>query len=360
MKEVIKDSLKNMATLIHVICTEYYMTPILLPILSEKSKLSLDVLKMAANNNVLVALVLSLEKNKKLLELEGNLIEIIDGIASMVNRYNTLIRHTLTILDSTLGTEYMLFKISRFIPRLHDDLDILVVNFKEAINSLKKINGVHMVHYFPEIKEAVFEGKWIHRIHVHGMITWSGGRFIDESSIFDNSCFIKWYGHNVRVTDYVDEFCINIAHINYEDLYIDLCDFITLCILAQNIHDVSSVTNKVKEYRWIKTFYSTINILSSLHKKIFGEGSSPFLKFASKHDHRYSKLKHSRMPFFPVELPRTHIVKAFIEKHLITHILKRWLKAGIILLTGSTFKHGKGSPERIMLMQVLKTYSNAL
>jgi len=162
-----------------------------------------------------------------------------------------------------------------------------------------------------------------------------------------------FHGLEVNVPSNEVEFLINMAHVNYEKLSIDITDLIHIYRLADRINwhsrMLSTIQEQVRKYHWKKSFERTVKLLDNIHWKLYAV-PSPFKSLISN-QHKES----ATCPELPISLPRSHIISSFIERKVVTYILKKALKSFSksirLTVTGQTYDAQGKIPSELKIFQ---------
>lgn len=252
-------------------------------------------------------------------------------LEKLVERGDKLInnlKHATSKLESCLK-EYMIFKTYRSYPRIPNDIDILVRDLDKAVGHLRSV-GMKLCEHTDLHAVVLISNRKI-RLHLHDKISWAGSTYFDDKLIHENSRTVTLWGVKVKIPNLNADFLIHIAHINFEQLFFTVSDFLYLCKLAHMV-DWNIILNEAKKHHWMGTFKRSISLLDSVYHTFYLD-PCPFKRLNLEHQPR--KGVNIKLPYL---LPRDYIITAFFEKRLFMYLARKSLKSIYIMFTGDVYK----------------------
>ncbi len=211
--------------------------------------------------------------------------------------------------------DHLVIKTYRAYPRIPNDLDIIVKDFKVSLKKLKDKNFKVSNLSFKKAQAQLIK-KGFYKIHLHGKLNWAGSSFMDSKFIWQQPRVVNLSNNlTIKIPNFEADFLIHLAHINFENLHFTLPELLYLYKIAPKLN-WSKLFEQSKKYHWQNTLGATSKILDQIHHQLY---------------------KKPKALAFPMTLPRTHIVKSWLEKQLFAYALSKLGKSLCILIKGDTY-----------------------
>jgi hypothetical protein len=234
--------------------------------------------------------------------------------------------------------QYIIHKTYKGFTIIPNDIDVIVPNLRDGLRRLKYY-GMKTIDVEKHQVMLMYEDV---KIHLHDKISWADSTFLDDDIVYTNPRSANLWSVEVKIPNYEADFLINIAHINFELLHLNLLDFLYLCNIASQIK-WEIVLEQATKYKWRRALLYTILLFDEIFHLLY-LGTSPFNRLKLKHN--LPKRKHIS---FPVILPRSLIITAFLEKRPFNYLTQKIYKSFYIMITGDTYKVFYTPPEKYII-----------
>lgn len=241
------------------------------------------------------------------------------------------------VLDRALG-DHLLIKTYRGYPRIANDLDVLVDNYKLACASLSQAK---LAAYDGDdrLQEIVYKSKSTVKLHIHGKIGWLNRDYFDEDLVWERPRRVTISDRKVLIPNYTLDFLIHMAHINFEPLHFTLSDLLYIFRISGKVN-WEVVYQQSGKYRWQWALVQTLCIMDQFHRKIYATPANfNGIKMIERRRVSYQ---------LPYTLPRYQIVRAFLQKGVIVEPILKLPKVLKVLVSSDSYSGFYQPPERII------------
>ena len=200
---------------------------------------------------------------------------LIKDIINKGDIYINRLRHTLKEINRVLGknnVDYLIIKTDRPLPYITLDVDVLVKPDKIRYTMELFRKEGFKVRYFPQKKQYDIIKNGLLRIDLHANVNWLGTKFLDTEFLWKERRYTTIAGITCPVPSKTVEWCLTVAHILFERLYISLLDYL---YLKKCEHEVNllEILKQAKKYRWKRPF----KLFYKRYIKLRTNGSFPYL-----------------------------------------------------------------------------------
>jgi putative nucleotidyltransferase-like protein len=225
-----------------------------------------------------------------------------DAYIKKGNLYLQNLRNSLLYLNEILGCgNFIAFKTFYYYPRITNDIDIIVDDYKSASRSFLRDGWwtKQILHSNPH-----FNREGYLKVGVHEKAGWGTKEFMDQELIWKNTRSIKFKGIDVRLSSIEVDMMTIIPHIPFEKCYFDLGELLYIYKFADNVN-WSLVKSQAQKYHWYHTLLDVLSYINGFHRVIYQEPSPIESSIPVVRD---IKVK------LPYEFPFWNAIKAHIEK----------------------------------------------
>jgi len=237
--------------------------------------------------------------------------------------------NALQFLNDNFSQRFILIKTFRMYDRIPNDLDVLVADFEGGRRELQKLLGDEH-GYERKTREVGFYNPENVKVHLHGRVAWLDRDYMDPELLFSRTRKEIFCGTPVEIPDYDMDYLIHLAHMNYEPMHFTLSELAYLHAIAPFI-DRDFVYAQARKHHWNWALQRTERVLADFDEFYFG-APEPLEVFPLDR-------------VMPKTFPRSHIIKAFLEKGVVVEPLKKFPKAIKVLLSGNSYDGYYTAPE---------------
>lgn len=286
------------------------------------------LLNLAKLNNLLLHVSRNIaEKHQN--DLPEKMLAIVLDTVVRGQKCQENMRKALLFLKKDFPQDFIMHKTFRIHDRIPHDLDFLVRDFQEAMNSLDQLLGPSQDIDYKESKAVYYTPENI-KLHLHGRVSWLGRDFMDHDDLLKFSRVEAFSDVKVPIPDYSLDYLIHLAHMNYEPMHFTLSELAYLFAILEKV-DLEYCSNQAKKFSWGRTFRKTHSLLLRFQNYFFSTSQS------------IDSLDSSFL--MPKTFNQLHIIGAFLEKGIILEPILKISKVIKVLKTGDSFSGFYRAPE---------------
>ena len=244
-------------------------------------------------------------------------------LSDLEERYKKL-TDSVALLNELFDRDVVVHKTFRVGLRIPSDIDFLVPDFSEGLGRMSNRFGESRA-IDESVPDASFYSNFC-KLHMHGDIGWHGKRYLDVKKLFRGAKLFDCGGVQCLVPNYNDDLLINIAHIIFEELHVNLGELFHIKHLLANCDEVE-ILRCAEAYGWGDSCYRYLTFLKSQISRLESASSNSFVAE------------------FPLQIPLTMVVKAFVEKRIFWEPVKKLPKVVRLLAGGHSFHDFYKAPE---------------
>lgn len=174
-------------------------------------------------------------------------------------------RRGYALAERVLGArDVLLIKTVKAVPYSSGDIDLLVPSLDDAVRRFREAG--HEAHVEEAHKASVYGDDHL-EVSLHGRVAWGDVTVVDEAALWAGARDATMHGVPVRVPPAGGELAIMLAHLPFEQLAVNVPDFLTIMTHAREA-DLAAVEAQARRHRWGRTLRRTAAWLDGLHRRV--------------------------------------------------------------------------------------------